>query len=94
MPRPAAIVRLRSSDAASSVAIDISFGRHLRACSKAASTFLPAASDVTLNRSGYASTIFNVLVPIEPVDPKMAIRLAESEEFSSGKAGLEGLLTS
>jgi len=52
--------------------METSFGRHLEHCSKAASTFLPAAREATWYRSGKDSQIERVLCPIDPVEPRMA----------------------
>ena len=38
------------------------------------STLRPATSNVGLNRSGYSAITCSVWVPIEPVEPRIAIR--------------------
>src|SRR5215469_3138734 len=58
----------------SAEAIDRILGCQRRACSNARSTLPPAARLVTEKRSTKASTICSVLLPMEPVEPRMAMR--------------------
>jgi len=48
-------------------------GRNLAICSRSRTTFLPAARAVTRKRSRLQSMTASACVPIEPVEPKMAI---------------------
>ena len=50
-------------------------GRKATHCSSSTRSFLPAASAVTRKRSRWRATTSSVFFPIEPVDPKTAIRL-------------------
>ena len=49
-------------------------GRYRSSCAASASTLRPAASPTTRSRSGYASITASALVPIEPVEPRIATR--------------------
>jgi hypothetical protein len=51
--------------------METSKGLHRSHWAKAMSTFRPAASEATANRSGYRSMMERVLVPMEPVEPRM-----------------------
>src|SRR5580698_621117 len=70
---PAFVRRVSRTSASAGAAIEIRRGFQRRACSKTASTFLPAASDTTSKRSGWDSTTLSVLWPMEPVEPRMAM---------------------
>ena len=48
-------------------------GLNLRICSSSFSSLLPAVSPATRNSPGNRSTISSVLVPIDPVDPRITI---------------------
>ena len=58
-----------SSAAFSAVCSTASSGRNSRHCWASSSTFAPAASALTLNRSGYSRTMSSVCVPMLPVLP-------------------------
>src|SRR5271165_7355303 len=64
----------------SSEAMETILGCQRRACSKARSTLAPAARLVTAKRSGKASTIFSVLLPMDPVEPRMAMCLMSGSD--------------
>src|SRR6516164_6830741 len=69
--------------AASAEAIETTLGRQRRACSNASSMLPPAARLTTEKRSGKASTILRVLLPIEPVDPRMAMRFISGKDYGN-----------
>src|SRR5271165_3912175 len=73
----------------SSDAMDTIFGRQRRACSNARSTFPPAARLTTEKRSGNASTIFSVLLPMEPVEPRMAMRFMGDTDYGNARLRLD-----
>ena len=62
----------RKSSAASLLHITASFGANSLICFSISSTFLPAAS-ATTDKSALFLTISSVWVPMEPVEPKIAI---------------------
>ena len=56
-------------------------GRKRATCSANRAMFSPAASATTRSRSGCASTTASALWPIDPVDPRIAIRFMWSREL-------------
>src|SRR5271165_6778744 len=80
LPSPAFLILSWSCPADSTEPIDINWGRQRRACSKASSTLLPAAMATMEKRSGKLSTMLSVLLPMEPVEPRMAMRFMQVEE--------------
>ena len=62
----------RSSRAASSVHITAVAGKNSRICFSIRATLVPAASPFTA-RSGFSLTISSVWVPMEPVEPRIAM---------------------
>src|SRR5215469_18762214 len=72
--KPSALSCLPTFSASCSVANERIRGFHLRACSNAASAFAPAAIVTNSKRSGWFSITLSVLWPMEPVDPRMAMR--------------------
>src|SRR5208337_3874419 len=84
---PAFLNLSRSCPADSSEAIDMTCGCQRRACSKASSTLLPAAMLTTENRSGKLSTMLSVLLPMEPVEPRMATRFMKDSAYQDSTGG-------
>src|SRR5271165_1599342 len=75
--------------AESADAMETILGCHRRACSNARSTFPPAARLTTEKRSGKASTIFSVLLPMEPVEPRMAMRFMMDSDYGNARLRLD-----
>src|SRR5262249_27112240 len=73
-PSPSAFSCLPTFSASCSEASERTLGLQRRACSSADSAFDPAAIVTSSKRSGWFSITLSVLWPIEPVDPRMAIR--------------------
>src|SRR6202161_3457355 len=69
--KPATLRRSFNALASWSVDMEINRGCHFWHWEKAKSRLEPAASDATANRSGYRSIMERVLVPMEPVEPRM-----------------------
>ena len=65
---------VRSTASAGSVAIATARGRNRPTCSARRTAFSPAARPTTWIRPGWASTTASALRPIEPVEPRIAIR--------------------
>src|SRR6476469_1203337 len=84
---PASFSRTLRLFACDSAATEITRGRQRFACSKARSRLRPSASVTTWNRSGKDSTTLRVLRPIEPVDPKIAMRFMDTRMLLDGRGG-------
>src|SRR6478736_7788665 len=97
IPLTPAVLRCdRRISASTSVASEITLGFQRRACSNAAPTLCPAARETTSKRPEYDSTTLRVLRPIEPVEPRMAMRVMsgtvtpdfEQQDLAGGSPGL------
>ena len=60
---------------ASPVPIATALGRNSRTCLAITATLLPAASATTSTRSACVRATSSALVPMEPVEPRMAMRV-------------------
>ena len=75
--RRARAVPPRRSASAAAEAIATVAGRCVRSARRSGATFSPAASATTCSRSGCASTTASALWPIEPVEPRIAMRFMQ-----------------
>src|SRR5271167_355 len=67
--------------------MEITCGCQRRACSKASFTLFPAAMLITEKRSGKLSTMLSVLLPMEPVEPRMAMRFIKGSAYQDSAGG-------